>query len=48
VFDVDGSPIDVPLIQTVGFMGRTSSANGSDSVSFIKNERIGATRRTGT
>ena len=55
VFDVDGSPIDLPLIQTVGFMGAYFERELMDptAISFIKNERIGGdlpygylTRRT--
>jgi glycine/D-amino acid oxidase-like deaminating enzyme len=55
VFDVDGSPIDAPLIQTVGFMGAYFERELMDptAISFIKNERIGGdlpygylTRRT--
>ena len=55
VFDVDGSPIDLPLIQTVGFMGAYFEPELMDptAISFIKNERIGGdlpygylTRRT--
>jgi glycine/D-amino acid oxidase-like deaminating enzyme len=55
VFDVDGSPIDLPLIQTVGFMGAYFETGLMEptAISFIKNERIGGdlpygylTRRT--
>lgn len=55
VLDVDGSPIELPLIQTVGFMGAyfEQQRMGPCAISYIKNERIGGelpygyvTRRT--
>jgi len=55
VFDVDGSPIELPLIQTVGFMGAYFERERTTpcAISYINNERIGGelpygyvTRRT--
>jgi glycine/D-amino acid oxidase-like deaminating enzyme len=55
VLDADGLPIELPLIQTVGFMGAYFEQNliGPCAISYIKNERIGGdlpygyvTRRT--
>src|SRR3954449_2202777 len=55
VRDTDGSPIELPLIQTVGYMGAyfEKALVGPCAISYIKNDRIGGelpygyvTRRT--